>query len=232
MIYLFIDESGFNESSLSMLSCVITDAPESLRHEINGLKEDVVHNQRYSRILGNFTENGFHHTENHHEIRAVFLELLSRLTFEAYICFVDDKETDNKGNALYDNIFRRLIYDRLADYRGHPITVCFEQRDSKVNRRLNELRTIVLDIDSQNKDFFDVRGGHVPVVFSAGKDEPCLAIADYVCGVFSAYYNKLNSGEVIKEPYEERNFDDLRGKIRLIHDHKNQKFYSRRNPFP
>jgi len=233
LVYFFIDESGFNQSSLSMLSCVITDNPESLRHEINELRDDVLHNQRYFENLGDFSENGFHHTENFFEIQNDFIGLLSRLTFQAYICFIDDSETPAHRNELYDRIFGRLIYDRLRDYRDQPITICFEQHDSRKGRRLEELQEIVLGIDAKIKSLHQVTGVDAPRVLSAGKDELCLAISDYVCAVFTDYYKKMHSGDEKKgKLFEKRNFDELRGKIRLIHDYGNDIFYSRRNPFP
>jgi len=43
----------------------------------------------------------------------------------------------------------------------------------------------------------------------------------------------MHSGDEKKgKLFEKRNFDELRGKIRLIHDYGNDIFYSRRNPFP
>jgi len=216
-----------------MLGCVITDNPELLRHEINELRDDVLHNQRYFENLGNFSENGFHHTENFFEIQNDFIGLLSRLTFQAYICFVDVPDTDEHRNKLYNRIFGRLIYDRLRDYRDQPITICFEQHDSREVRRLDELQEIVLSIDGKIKSLHQVIGVDAPRVLSAGKEEPCLAIADYVCAVFTDYYKKMHSGGMTRgEPFEKRNFDELRGKIRLIHDYGNDIFYSRRNPFP
>jgi len=233
LVYFFIDESGFNESSLSMLSCVITDDPESLRQKINRLRDDVLHNQRYSKILGNFSENGFHHTENPFEIQNDFLGLLSRLTFQAYICFIDDSEATEHRNELYDRIFGKLIHDRFRDYRNQPITVCFEQHDSRGNKRLDELQKIALGADRRIKSLHQITGVDTPRVLSAGKDEPCLAIADYVCAVFTDYYNLIDSSDTINgEPFTSRNFDELRSKIRLIHDYGNNIFYSRSNPFP
>lgn len=233
MVYFFIDESGFNEQSLSMLSCIITDAPESIRHEINQLKDDILHNQRYSEILGKFSENGFHHTENPFEIRSDFIDLLSQLTFQAYICFVDSSEEMGHRNEIYDRIFGRIIYDRLRDYRYQPITICFEQHDPRKYRRLEELQEIASGIDGKIKSLHQITGVDAPIVLSSGKDEPCLAIADYICAVFTNYYKKLHSGDVKKgEPFEKRNFDELSGKIRLIHDYGNDTFYSRGKPFP
>lgn len=216
-----------------MLGCVIIDDPELLRSEINLLKDDILHNHRYSRILGKFSVNGFHYSENPLEIRNEFLTLLSRLTFNAYICFVDNPDTGGHRNDLYDDLFETLICDRLKDYRYQPVTICFEQHDSRATRRLDVLSEIVIEADSRIKAFHQVNGVSCPKVISAGKDEPCLAIADYVCAIFTTYYNRLHSGDVISgEPFEKRDFDELRSKIRLIHDYKNGTFYSRKNPFP
>jgi len=73
---------------------------------------------------------------------------------------------------------------------------------------------------------FGVRAA--PLLEIAGKDEPCLAVADYVCGTFRDY---VASGRGNPDSYQARNFARLRSKIRLIHDLENGIFYSRRRPF-
>jgi len=233
-VFFFIDESGFNESSLSMLCCVITTTPELLRSEIARLKDDIVHNPRYINMRESFIKSGFHYTENPFEIRNEFLLLLSRLTFEAYICFVYKPKTNEHRNKLYERMFGRLIYDRLFKYRSQQIRICFEQHDSKHVRRLETLREIVHQADARIKATFQLDDIDLPIVTSAGKEEDLLAIADYICAVFSGYYRVLYSGErdANEDSLQKRNFDEVRGKIRLIHDFDNEVFYSRRNPFP
>lgn len=231
-MYFFIDESGFGRDGISLLSCVATDDPGSLRTNIQKLKEDILHDPRLAGILGNFSADGFHYADNHYEIRNRFIELLSRLTFEAYICFIESGEGVHR-NELYDRMFGRLLYERLRGNRDKPLTVCFEQHDSRQKKRLNELKQIVFRIYGSVNQFQHMSDVSAPQVITAGKDEQCLSIADYTCSIFKKYYEKMCLGKKKgEEPLEKRNFDDLRGKIRLIHDLNIDVFYSRRNPFP
>lgn len=232
--HFFFDESGFNADSLSMLCCVVLDQPTPVRESILSLKEDILHSGRLSEIRGNFETNGFHYCENHHEIRAKFFRLLPTLDFEAYICFVPSTPEEDHRNELYDRMYGRLLYDRMQKYRDRPIEICFEQHDSRVTRRLTELREITLRIDEQIKSQHGINDIAPPIVISAGKEEPCLAIADYVSAIFRKYYEALNSANAWKkgEPFEKRDFDDLRPKVRLIHNFETEEFFSRHKPFP
>lgn len=226
----YFDESGFNQSGLSVLCCVITDEAIELGEGVSQLKEDVLHNHRLRGILGDFNRNGFHHCDDHIEIRNLFVEYLATQSFEAYICYSIDSEPDHR-NDLYDKMFGRMLKDRLQPYRNHQITVFYEQHDSKRQRRLDELTAIASrvcqEIDGFHHSSVDVR------IVEADKNEPCLAVADYICAIFCAYYNELHKQErSAGEPLAKRNFDALRGKIRLIHDMDADQFYSRRRPFP
>lgn len=229
MIYLFVDESGFDETSLSMLGCIISDDAEGLREKIESLKEDVLHNPRYYDISKSFTKNGFHHSENPLEIQREFISLLNVLTFQAYICFIDEPQLKKKGNDLYDILFSRLLSDRLKDYKDESITICFEQHGGKPEKRLSELKSIALRMVTENKKYYQVSQDSQLRVMYGGKDEPCFAITDYILAIFREYYKKRQCG-ITKGSFQKRDFDNVRSKIRLIHDYKENIFYSRKNP--
>ena len=232
MYYYFIDESGsgFHTEGAAILCCVVLQDYEETCSRINGLKEDILHNHRLENILGEFSVTGFHHSENHFEIRNEFVGLLNRLTFEAYICF-DPKVTRRGFSATYDRLFGHLIIDRLRDHRTNEVHICFEQHGKEVAR----LREITSIISSKIEEIYMVDGReviHPPEVRYAGKEEPCLAIADYICAIFSAHNAELEEVVPGEESLKTRNFEDVRMKIRCIHDIKKNIFYSRKNPFP
>lgn len=232
MVYYFIDESGsgFSSEGIAILCYVVIDNPEEARSKITELRENILHDPRLERILGNFPIGGFHYTIDHFEIKNKFIELLKILTFQAYICF-DPWVSCRSFNETYDRLFGRLIIDRLRDHKMNEINICFEQHNDNAERNMT-LKAIIeskiVQIDRSERRVFE--GSYF--VMSATKDEPCLSITDYICGIFGAHFKDLdNKKETGMESLSERNFEDVRNKIRCIHDIKNNIFYSRWNPF-
>lgn len=233
MVYYFIDESGsgFSSEGIAILCCVVIDDPEEARSKITDLRGNILHDPRFERILGDFPRSGFHFTSDHIEIKNKFIELLKILSFQAYICF-DPWVSCRSFNETYDRLLGRLIIDRLRDHKMHEINICFEQHNDNAKRILiikDIIKSKIDQIDQSERRAFE--GSYF--VMSSGKDEPCLSMADYICGIFGAHFNELDEGkEAGKESLYERNFEDVRNKIRCIHNIKNNIFYSRRNPFP
>jgi hypothetical protein len=230
MYYYFFDESGdgFFTEGVAILCCVVIQNYEETCLKIEELKEDILHAPRFEYILGDFSTTGFHYSDNHFEIRNEFIALLRTLTFQAYICF-DPDVTCRDFYVTYDRLFGRLVIDRLRDHRTDEIQICFEQH-GRVAPRLEEIKFM---ISSKVEEIKRVDGREViyhPTVRCAGKEEPCLAIADYICAIFSTH--KAQNIIPGNESLATRNFEDVRMKIRCIHDIKNNDFYSRRNPFP
>ena len=166
------------------------------------------------------------------EIRREFISLLRKLEFEAYICFsknlIIDSVEKKLTNEVYDKLFTCLISDRLSNYKKYNIDILFEQHDNKINKREMELEDIVNKLMTNIEMRDQSLKRKITQVKSAGKNTECLAISDYILGVFGKYLTSIKSE---KEPWEKRDFDDLSLKIRLIHDHDNKKFFFRNNPF-
>ena len=68
-----------------------------------------------------------------------------------------------------------------------------------------------------------------PTVEMASKEQPCLAIADYVIGAFRDYWltGRADAGSL-----HARHFGELRSRIRLAVDVRSGKRYTRSNPLP
>jgi len=230
MVYYFIDESGsgFSTEGRASLCCVILTDFDEISAKIASLKDDILHDPRLAGILGKFATTGFHFSSDHREIRNAFIGLLRTLAFQAYICFDLNVSSEEDFNSTYDRLFKTLLIDRLRDHKTEDITICFEQHGNQ-RKRLRKIRDIVdqltKEIDTSDRRPF--RG--TCEVISGSKTDLCLSIADYICGIFHAYYMKQCPGEKILEA---RDFEDLRSKIRCIHDITNKRFYDRRNPFP
>lgn len=239
-ISVFVDESGPHKDNLFALACIITQNHDRLEQKIKEKKNDIFHDPRYKGILGNFVKEGFHYCDNHLEIRNVFLDLLRMLEYQAYICFSNEIPCGNESDKriAYNILFKRLLFDRLKNHREDNIEIFFEQHDSKTVKREEELYDLINLMWSKiSAVSFRTNIKNVPVR-SAGKDKVCLSIPDYILGVFCDYFSIRSSDEKKipqdtkkTDPWQLRNFEDLRPKIRLIHDFDKAIFYDRKNPF-
>lgn len=229
VFYYFIDESGFHVNGIALLCCVVLDDPEIARSRINKLREDILHDPRLENIITPFAEKGFHYSSDHLEIRNKFIELLNELTFQAYICF-DPYVADLSFKNTYAHLFGRLIIDRLRDHKTGVINITFEQHSEIRQQDLAAIVASKIEVIN-NSERTSFRGEYT--LRSSGKDEVCLSMADYICGIFSDYYGELHKATpTTAEALAKRNFENLRNKIRCIHDIKNNKFYSRKEPLP
>lgn len=230
MVYFFIDESGegFHAKGFAALCAVVITNPIQIGLEINTLREKILHDLRFKEILDKFPTEGFHYTSNHREIKNVFIPFLRSLTFQAYICFNPNVTGDNPKNITYDKLLKKLLRNRLRDHKTEEITICFEQHDKPEGRVADILDIVSEEINKINVSDKSAFSGTYKVI-SGSKKDMCLSIADYICGVFKACFEEKTGGE--KESVQRRDFEDLRMKIRCIHNIAIDKFYDRRNPF-
>lgn len=234
-VFMFVDESGCNpESKILVLACIITTNPDGLRRELNKLKDTILRDpilRDLSSVQNSLSQHGFHYCEDHpQDVRPKVIHLIMGLSFEAYIIY-QRKDTDFKsseGYGWYDQLFGRLMFERLRANSEEVIRLSFEQHDNRIEHRRKEISDVVERLtgeirtrDGENK--FPI----FPEVISAGKEEPCLAIADYVAAIFRDHENNRKP-----ESWQARNFQRIRPKIRVIHNSLTDEFFTRRNPFP
>ncbi|TMB04374.1 MAG: hypothetical protein E6J57_01665 [Deltaproteobacteria bacterium] len=229
VLHFFVDETGLDaRSRFAAVACIIVDDAERIRQEIDALRESLVHDPFLDdRTVRTLRRKGFHFTDDAAEVRSKFIDLLMTLTFEAYVCFVE-KPTPFDPRAWLDRLLGRLIFERLRANRSHAVHLCIEQTDSKKQRRLTEVREVVARCAARVRR---ERGGLpiAPAVRCTGKDEPCLAVADYACGIVREY---LEARDDRTKTYPRRNLARLRPKLRVIHDYATDKFYTRKHPLP
>ena len=231
-VHLFIDETGFDaKSRFAAVGCAILDRPTLAARRITKLHDDLLRDPfigLHRKARADLQTNSFHYSSNHQDVRRRFIDLLAALTFEAYVCFVEKISQPFDNGAWYDKLFARLLFDRLRANRSSHILICYEQTDSRRQRRLMEMNHIVAACtEAVGAD----RGGNVisSTIRSAGKEEPCLAIPDYVCGVLRTYLEERHDAS---KTHPAAFLARLRPKLRLVHDYGNGEFYSRRNPLP
>ncbi len=188
-VFMFIDETGIDEESkILAIACITTSEPKHLRDRLEKFKLDLPKEKQYKDIpsVKNLQKKGFHYCEDHQDVRSKVIDLISELPFEAYICYKRKRHDfcASEGFGWYDQLFGKLMHDRLRKYNNSIVNICFEQHTNSLNAREQELKTITerLVHEIQLKDVCKFLSP--PVVRSAGKEESCLAVADYVAAVF------------------------------------------------
>ena len=240
--HFFVDETGTDQKSqILAIASILTNDPPFLRNKLEQLKQRLFEETRYKKIpsLKSLRLKGFHYCEDHREVQSEFIELISKLPFEAYICY-EPKQPDfcaNNGIEWYNRLFCKLMHDRLRKHNNLKVSICFEQHDNSVEKRRDELekhiKRLVQEIEFKDRCEFV----SLPTVESAGKEEPCLSIADYIAAIFKDYYEEAISVEEMAESnnsttWQAINFAMIRSKVRVIHNYATGEFFTRQNPFP
>lgn len=233
-VFFFVDEAGTNaESEILLVTCVITHNPGYIRTRLNGLRDSCQRDPSMKTIPSVqklSSERGFHYCEDHQEVRSKVIDLIHYLNFEAYICY-QHKEYDfcsNDGYTWYDDLFGRLMFDRLQAHLDSKIQICFEQHDNKIQTRRDELNGIIDRLIDNIKSRYDRDFYIHPEITSAGKEEPCLTLPDYIAGMFCSYFPQKGC----QETWQSRNFLKIRPKLRVIHNYTTGEFHTHKNPFP
>lgn len=234
-LYIFIDESGTDkESTILYMSLILTEDPTHIQSECKSLTQKIIRDPELSQKIPSVRNNGiehFHYTSDHPEIRDEFIKLLPVLNFDAYVCFVrkDEIVGDLSKIELLKTLFSTLLYPRILERHYDSVYVIYEKFDEGSASDERILTKEVEQLCQKIKEDFRKTIKQVTISFD-NKDELCLGVSDYVCGIISAYFSKQLTEGNAKDSQEERNYDRISGKIRLIQDLTRKKFYSRREP--
>lgn len=234
-VFMFVDETGTDtESKILAVVCIITDNPDYLTNELEKLKKSILRDpvlKSIRSVTESLSKHGFHYCEDHLEVKPKIIELIRQLPFEAYICY-QDKESNfdpSKGYGWYDKLFGRLMFERLRANKNADIRICFEQHDNRIEHRRKEIEDIVERLVNEIRLRDRAKFAITPQVRSAGKDEACLAVADYVAAIFKDH---VANGTGKPDSWQARNFNRIRSKVRVIHNYTTDEFFHRKNPFP
>jgi hypothetical protein len=217
----------------------VTREPQHLKDKLNKLKCEISKDRLFKDIpsVKSLGKKGFHYCEDEQTIKPLVINLIAELPFEAYICY-RPKEVgvfDNSNSFdWYDQLFGKLLHDRLRKHKRELISICFEQHSNSVMARKRDLEGIVKRLVHEIERKDSISSLPVPMVKSAGKEEPCLAIADYVAAIFKDYEYVRKVGtdkEEILTSWQARQFFAVQSKIRVIHNYETGEFFTRRNPF-
>ena len=234
-LYIFIDESGTDkESDILYMSLILTEDPERIRKECESLTQKISRDPEFSQKISSVRVMGidnFHYTSDHYEIRNEFIKLLPTLNFDAYVCFVRKEEVvgDFSRVELLKTLFSTSLYPRMLDRHYENIHIIYEKFDEGSAYHEQFFTEEIKQLRQKIKEDFRKTIKQVTLSFD-NKNELCLGVPDYICGIVSAYFSKQLAEDTAKDSQEERNYNRIEGKIRLIQDLTRKKFYSRRNP--
>jgi hypothetical protein len=240
-IFMFIDETGLDkESKILAIACIVTSERDFLKSRLEELKRNLLKDKRFKDIpsIKNLESKGFHYCEDHQDIKSKVIDLIALLPFDAYICYKHKKDDFCPSNdfAWYDELFGKLMHDRLLKHKKCIIRVCFEQHGKSSTVRTEELNSILERLIYNIGLKYAVNFPTSPTIYSAGKEESCLALADYVAAIFKDYESIIRAQETekrnISTSWQARHFFMLRPKIRVIHNYETGEFFTRHNPFP
>lgn len=234
-VFMFVDETGTDKkSTILAVACIITDNPDYLTDKLEKLKKSILRDpvlKSIRSVTESLSKHGFHYCEDPLEVKPKIIELIRQLPFEAYICY-QDKERNfdpSEGYGWYDKLFGRLMFERLRANKNADIRICFEQHDNRIEHRQKEIEHIVERLVNEIRLRDRATFAITPQVRSAGKDETCLAVADYVAAIFKDH---VANGTGKPDSWQARNFNRIRSKVRVIHNYTTDEFFHRKNPFP
>lgn len=234
-VFMFVDETGTDQDSMILaIACIITNNPTYLRSELEKLRKSILRDPFLKSAPGiqkSLSKKGFHYCEDHLEVKLKVINIIRQLPFEAYICYQDkDINFDpSTGYGWYDKLFGRLMFERLRANKNAAIRIYFEQHDNRIEHRRKEIECIVERLVSEIRLRDRAEFAVIPEVNSAGKDELCLVLADYVAAIFKEH---AKNGISKPSSSQARNFERIRSKVRLIHNYTTDEFYTSKHPFP
>lgn len=202
--------------------------PITVAIKLTELVRDLCVDPYYSSIPtvnSSLAKVGFHYSADSPDVRLKMLAFLQTVPFEAYLAFSEGGAVDTRYE-WYDELISAILPDRLLKHWDQPVRIVFEQHGDIPHRRA-QLTSLVQGMTTQLSKRRPL--SIAPTVEMASKEQPCLAIADYVIGTFRDYWltGRGNTGSL-----SARHFGELRSRIRLAVDVRNGTRYTRSNPLP
>lgn len=176
---------------------------------------------------------GLHYVDISEDLRTVVFQSLEFLPIRGYIAY--DMLYDEKAyRATYERLIRSLLRHRLMFCDGAEVSLVFEENSKLSPKGLTDLTT-------EEFDKLKVEDNRRPIAlpsvrFGTKRDDPCLAVADFLLAGFRQYAiveDPANRTGKTKQPGElaKKRFERLRDKIRLIQALPIHQNFSRKFPF-
>jgi hypothetical protein len=218
----FVAAAGLASTAAHVLvGCVVLEEPARLRELVAGAREDLLHDPalRGKPAVEALRKRPFDYGSDDVEVKSRFLDLLTRLTFEAYAYFAPKTTGGSSDDELFARISSRLLSDRFTNERKRRFELWLDRR---LEARLPRASAIVeRAVASLNKEGRGVAGASIAL---AAPQEPAIAVANYVCEIA---HRKIEGGTEL----EQRAFERLHPrKIRLIHELGTNRFFRGNRP--
>lgn len=220
MNYFYIDESGsiLNNSKVFIHGCLVTDTPNLIRDTLEQLREEIVDDLYFDKVVENPDQFDFHAVEDHPDVRTAIYRKLITLNWRAYFIILKKDGTfynefsKKEEHEIFTHTLTKLIHDRVIKFKGDKNLFLFET------------------IEISNKSFKTILEEYFEVL---DKDHDCafqiLNKEDDINMSTIDYLNYILYQILTKEKKQERmelNFEIFAPKIALINLINNKTYLS------
>jgi hypothetical protein len=219
-INCYFDETEFTFHSNNYLALAGVFVEDEVVSEIESILFELKEDLEVDQFIGKKEDSRiFHYTEDNLEIRPRVVECLRFQKLRVYIAFhsieIGYKET-------YLHITKKILFDRFQEMHNCKFNIFYEE-NSKIKSTYfkNAINDMILQLQGKFSALVS------PKIEKISKENILCVLPDYFLGVFRDYHKDKKK----RQDHMVRSFDKLRAKIRLIIDIKDQRYYSRNNPY-
>jgi hypothetical protein len=205
-------------------TCLIVDDEATLATQLESVRREMLQEPYFRRdddVRKRLADGRLPFDSADTAIRVRILAGLSRVTFEAYVCYGEKAALQQKLDGdILDRTLGRLLFERIQAHRRDNITI---ELDHSIKGRLQT----VCDTTATIIRKLSAGAPGEPVAMPTVDDHDNVTrtgIADYVASVVERRLTDAASSDA-------RAFDQLRPNIRVMHDYGRDIFYTRKNPF-
>jgi hypothetical protein len=211
------------QAAYSIATCVIVDNEASLMSQLETIRRAMLQDP-YFRGMDGLRERlkggALPFDSSDLAVRLRMLTGLLEVTFEAYVCYGEKTVLSSKlaGDTL-EGALGRLLFERIQARRHDTIAI---ELDKSLGDRVELVSKAASTIVGKLSED-PTRPVAVPTIGHHGESSLRAGIADYIARVVS--------GRLTDKASEDgRAFNQIRPKIRVMHDYGTDTFYTRTNP--
>ncbi|ULU23193.1 Reverse transcriptase [Dyella terrae] len=222
-IHLIVDESEFKIGEQKYLAICVVRLSELDRKQrvVRKLLLDYVTTLGAKGEIDALKDVGVHFTEVHYDLRTKTLDLMLEMLWSASVHFAK-YESGEDYEFTWLKLFKEAMHQELVTADGIGLEVLVEENDKVSSSALKS----IVDAQYQHMELAGSRRPRVkPDVKRVGKsDTPILTLPDFVLAAFRHNVLQVADERVL-------DFERIRDKVRYIHDHDLDAFYTRKKPF-
>lgn len=226
---IFVSDAGFNgekPDNLALIGCVVAEDADPIRQRVEEMRQDLLHDPHLRLIpdvMNRLQIGEFNYSQDDPSVRAKFIETLSSLIFEAYVCYAEKGFiTSQTGQDAYECLFGRLMFERLRANKARRINIWLSQ----LHQPHIENRQKIVSSHVQAITNIDNRGfREQPTVELTKGPEYGLAVAHYSCAIVQKHLEATGTSERL-------DFERIRNKVRVVHNFTTGEFFTKKKPLP